>query len=80
MLTLILKVINVPLEGHVDERYLELGAVNHPSPYGAEHMLGYGTTKEILTRLHEDGLLDEMMKKVPMLIADIEYEEMHPWG
>ena len=77
---LILKVTNVGVPGHEDKRYLELGAVNHPSPYGVECVMGYGSTQDILTRLQDDQLLDDMMKKVPKLIEEIEYEEMHPYG
>jgi len=77
---LILKVTNVGVPGHEDKRYLELGAVNHPSPYGVECVMEYGSTQDILTRLQDDQLLDDMMKKVPKLIEDIEYEEMHPYG
>ena len=77
---LILEVTNVGVPGHEDKRYLELGAVNHPSPYGAGCVMGYGSTQDILTRLQDDQLLDDMMKKVPKLIEDIEYEEMHPYG
>ena len=62
---LILKVSNVPLEDSKDERYLELAAVNYPSPYGAESVVGFGYTKDILARLQEDGLLEVLMKKVP---------------
>lgn len=77
---LILKVTNVGVPGHEDKRYLELGAVNHPSPYGAGCVMGYGTTQDILTRLQDVQLLDDLIKKVPKLIEDIEYEEMHPYG
>lgn len=77
---LILKVTNVGVPGHEDKRYLELGAVNHPSPYGAGCVMGYGTTQDILVRLQDVQLLEDLMKKVPKLIEDIEYEEMHPYG
>lgn len=77
---LILKVTNVGVPGHEDKRYLELGAVNYPSPYGAGCVMGYGTTQDILVRLQDVQLLEDLMKKVPKLIEDIEYEEMHPYG
>ena len=77
---LILEVTNVGVPGHEDKRYLELGAVNHPSPYGAGCVMGYGSTQDILTRLQDVQLLDDLIKKVPKLIEDIEYEEMHPYG
>lgn len=77
---LILKVTSVPLKGHEDERYLELGAVNHPSPYGAETVVGYGLSQDIKARLQDEGLLEELMTKVKKLAEDVDYEERHPWG
>ena len=77
---LILKVTNTGVPGSEDERYLELGAVNHPFPYGAESVMGYGTTRDILARLQEDGLLDELVEKAKKLAEDVDYEERHPWG
>ena len=77
---LILKVTSVDLAGREDNRMLELGAVNYPSPYGAESVVGYGSTQDILAKLHEEGLLDKLMEKVKRLADDIDYEERHPWG
>ena len=77
---LILKVSHVALPGREGERMLELGAVNYPSPYGAETVVGYGKTQDILARLQDDALLDVLMKKVTKLADDIYYEETHPWG
>ena len=68
------------LEKMIDRRYLELGAVNHPSPYGAECVMCIGSTQDILARLQDTKLLDDLLKKVPKLIADIKYEESHPYG
>ena len=77
---IILKVSPVGVKGREDERYLELGAVNHPSPYGAETVVGLGKTQDILARLQDDALLEVLMEKVPKLAADVDYEERHPWG
>lgn len=77
---LIFKVTNVGVEGSEDKRYLELGAVNYPSPYGAECVVGYGNTQDILAKLHEEGLVDVLMEKVKRLADDIDYEERHSWG
>ena len=77
---LIFKVTSVDLKDSKDKRFLELGAVNHPSPYGAECVIGYGSTQDIMNRLQDDGLLNELLKKVPRLIEDVDYEERHPWG
>jgi hypothetical protein len=77
---LILKVSHVGLPGSEDERFLELGAVNYPNPYGAETVVGYGKTQDILARLQDDALLEVLMEKVPKLADDIDYEERHPYG
>lgn len=77
---LILKVTGVGLDGHEDERYLELGAVNYPSPYGAESVMAFGSTQKILSRLQDPQLVDELMAKTKKLADDIDYEERHPWG
>ena len=77
---LILKVTNVGVKGSEDKRYLELGAVNYPSPYGAESTMGYGTTQEIIARLQDDSLLGDLARKTHDLAEDILYEERHPWG
>ena len=77
---LILKVTNVPLEDSLDERYLELGAVNHPFPYGAESVVGYGLTQDILARLQDEGLLEVLVKKVKILAEDVDYAARHPYG
>ena len=69
---LFLKVTNEGLSGSDDKRYLEFGAVNYPSLYGVESVMGYGTTKDILARLKDDQLLDDMMKKVPKFAEDID--------
>lgn len=75
----ILKVTAVGL-GHDDERYLELGAVNHPSPYGAETVVGFGNKQAILAKLQEPGIADILQEKLRNLIEDVEYEERHPYG
>ena len=77
---LILKVTSVDLPGKEDKRYLELGAVNYPSPYGAECVVGHGTTQDILDQLQNYELLDKLMEKVSKLVEEIDYEERHPWG
>lgn len=76
---LILKISNVPLEGSLDKRYLELAAMNYPNPYGAESVVGYGNTKDILERLQDDSLLDILVEKVPKLAADIDFDYKHPY-
>jgi hypothetical protein len=77
---LILKVRSAKYEEIPHTRFLELGAMNYPSPYGAESILGCGSTQEIKEKLHEERLLDKLMEKVPKLAEDIDYEERHPYG
>lgn len=77
---IILKVSAVDLKGSEDNRFLDLGAIKNSCPYGAEIVMGYGTTQAILARLQDDQLLDDLMKKIPKLANDIDYEEMHPYG
>ena len=77
---LILKVTGVSLKGCEDERLLEFGAVNYPNPYGAECAFGCGSTQDILARLKDEKLLDELLEKIPRFAEDIDYTERHPWG
>lgn len=76
----ILKVSNTGVPGSEDKRYLEFGGVKDTCPYGVECVMGYGSTQDILLRLQEPELLDELMNKIPKYVDDIEYEERHPWG
>lgn len=70
---LILKVSNVRFAGSETERFLELAAVNDSSPYGAECVMGFGLTQDILAVLRdEETLLAKLLEKVPKLAEDIE--------
>ena len=77
---LILKITSAGSGDNEKKRYLELAAVNYPSPYGATSVVGYGDTQDILARLKEEGLVDVLVKKVSKLAEDIDYEERHPYG
>ena len=77
---LILKITSVGSGDNEKRRYLELAAVNYPSPYGAESVVGYGYTPDILAKLKEEGLVDLLEKKVKDLADEIDYDEMHPYG
>ncbi len=77
---LILKVSDVGVKGFEDKRYLEFAAVNHPSPYSVEGVVGFGSTQDILALLREDELLEKLLEKVQKYAADIDYEERHPRG
>lgn len=75
----LLKVTAVGL-GHDDERYLELAAVNHPMPYGAETVIALGNKQAILEKLQEPGLVEKLQVDLKRLIDDIDYTERHPYG
>ena len=77
---LILKITSVGSGDNEKRRYLELAAVNYPSPYGAESVVGYGYKQDILAKLKEEGLVDLLEKKVKYLADEIDYDEMHPYG
>lgn len=70
---LILKVCNVQYVGRETERFLTFAAVNYPNPYGAETVVGFGSTQDILNRLKETTLLDTLVKKVTKLAQDIDF-------
>jgi len=69
---LILKVSDVRLQGKEAERVLEIAGLNHPSPYGAEIVVTFGSTQDILALLQKEGLADELMKKVAKLANDLD--------
>lgn len=69
---LILKVSSVDVPGNEDKRYLELAAVNYPSPYGIESVLGLGTTQDILALLQDDKLMEKLLERIPRLAKDID--------
>ena len=48
---IILKVTATGVPAVGDERYLELAAVNYPCPYGAESVVGFGYTQDIIACL-----------------------------
>ena len=77
---LILKVTNVGVTGAEDERYLDLGGVNYPSPYGCVSTIGFGHTKDIIAKLKEEGLVDLLEEKVKHLADEIDYDRRHPYG
>ena len=63
-----------------NERFLELGAVDYPFPYGAETAIGYGRKQDILAKLQEPDIVETLHAKLKNLIDDIDYEERHPYG
>ena len=77
---ILLKVSNTGVKGSEDKRYLEVAVLNYPNPYGAESVVGFGYTPDILARLQEDELLKVLMERVPQLARDVEYAEIHPYG
>ena len=71
---IILKVTEVPpeIDKTETERYLEIAAVRYPQAYGAEKVVGFGTTDDIIKRLQEKELFDKIMACIPDLDQDIE--------
>jgi hypothetical protein len=69
---IILKVTAVPVKGAEDERYLEIAAVRYPQAYGAESVVGFGTTDDIIKRLQDKELFDKILSTIPRLARDIE--------
>jgi len=77
---LILKVTAVGVKGEEDKRYLDIAGVNYPSPYGCVSTIGFGSKRDIIAKLKEEGLLDLLEKKVKYLADEIDYDERHPYG
>lgn len=69
---IILKVSDVSVKGSEDKRYLEIAVVNYPSPYGSESVVGYGTTQDILDRLQEEALANDIVKKIHKMERELE--------
>lgn len=66
-----LKVSPVKLKD-MNERFLELALLNYPSPYGAETVVGFGTTQDILQRLADPELLTKLQEDFQRLMKDLE--------
>lgn len=71
---IILKVSAVPsqVDETETERYLEIAAVWYPHAYGAEKVVGFGTTEDIIKRLQETELFDKVMDSIPLLAHSIQ--------
>lgn len=71
---IILKVTEVPpdVDKTETERFLEFAAVRYPQAYGAEKVVGFGTTDDIIKLLREKELFDKIMAIIPDLVQDIE--------
>lgn len=71
---IILKVSAVPsqVDETETERYLEIAAVWYPHAYGAEKVVGFGTTDDIIKRLQETKLFDKVMDSIPLLAHSIQ--------
>lgn len=68
----ILKISPVEYVGAETERFLKLAAVKSDSPYGAERVLGFGTTKEVVDKLNERGIEQIIKEKFIKLAKDLE--------
>ena len=71
---IILKVSAVPsqVDETETERYLEIAAVWYPHAYGAEKVVGFGTTEDIIKRLQETELFGKVMDSIPLLAHSIQ--------
>lgn len=65
--------ISVPkVPGAEDKRYLEAAAVKRGSQYGAESVIGLGSTQEILDKLNEQGIEQIIKEKFIKLAKGLE--------
>lgn len=65
--------ISVPkVKGAEDKRYLEAAAVKRGSQYGAESVIGLGSTQEIVDKLNERGIEQIIKEKFIKLAKDLE--------
>ena len=65
--------ISVPkVPGAEDKRYLEAAAVKRGSQYGAESVIGLGSTQEILDKLNEQGIEQIIKEKFIKLAKSLE--------
>lgn len=68
----LLKISNTGVKGTEDERYLEVAALRRGTRYGAEAVIGYGSTKDIQNRLNEQGIEQIIKDKFIQLSRDLE--------
>ena len=65
--------ISVPkVKGAEDKRYLEVAAVKRGSQYGAESVIGLGSTQEIVDKLSEQGIEQILKEKFIKLAKSLE--------
>ena len=68
---ILLKVSNTGVKGSEDKRYLEVAVLNYPHPYGGESVVRLGSTQEILAKLQEANLAEELQKTIHRLERDL---------
>lgn len=68
----ILKISPVKYVGAETERFLKVAAIKRDSQYGAESVLGFGTTKEVVDKLNERGIEQVIKEKFIKLAKDLE--------
>lgn len=68
---ILLKVSNTGVKGSEDKRYLEVAVLNYPHPYGGESVVGFGSTQDILAKLQEDNLVEELQERIHDLECEL---------
>jgi len=69
----LLKISNTGVKGSEDKRYLEVAALRKGSPYGAETVIGFGSTKDILDKLNEQGIEQVVKENFLRLAKDLDH-------
>lgn len=68
----LLKISPTGVKGAENERYLEVAALKRGSGYGAESVIGYGSTNDVIRRLNEQGIEQVIKDKFIKLSKDLE--------
>lgn len=68
----LLKISPAKYEGAETERFLEVAAIKRGTQYGAESVIGYGSTKDVLDKLNERGIEQIIKEKFINLAKDLE--------
>jgi hypothetical protein len=68
----LLKISTPGVKGAENERYLEVAAIKRGTRYGAQSVIGYGTTKDIQNKLNEQGIEQIIKDKFLQLSRDLE--------
>lgn len=64
--------LNVRWVKDLHEYFMELAAYNFPDPYKCDLLVGMGTKQDILNRLRDPNLAEEIAKEIPNLKQNLE--------